>query len=240
MIYIFLFWIAGAYLLQLQELKANAKRKHQLKACTNAWHKDVTRYLSIYLFIYVFVVSSCFCSLFLVFVFIIVMVTKCGSVYVGGKSKHKCKQNLKSNDSRDGGMVCREVERLLLLFFIFALTEEKPTGEWSHTPQTMVRPRPEQDLAGWGVAPGRWPGGPATSTATNCHGCGPDGEQGGVWRGGSLPLGRSTGRAWGRGERQSNKGTKAVAGADCWRGVPGQNPSQRQDTKPPKSPLESH
>lgn len=58
MIYTFLSWIAGVYLLQLQKLRANDKRKHQPRACTNAWHKHVTRYLSIYLFIYVFVVSS--------------------------------------------------------------------------------------------------------------------------------------------------------------------------------------
>lgn len=57
MIYTVLFWIAGVYLFQLQELRANDKRKHQARACANVWQKHVIRYLSIYLFIYVFVVS---------------------------------------------------------------------------------------------------------------------------------------------------------------------------------------
>lgn len=122
-----------------------------------------------------------------------------------GVEKHKCTWNLKSSDSRDGGMVFTEVGRLLLLFFIFAVTEGKPAGERSHTPQTMVRPRPEQDLAGWGVVPGRWRGGPATSTATNC--C-PGREQGGVWKGGSpsaWSIYRESVGPGGAAERQGDK-----------------------------------
>lgn len=104
----------------------------------------------------------------------------------------------------------------------------------------MVRPRPEQTWLAGGLpqADGGVVLPPARLQIAVAAGLMESREVFGG--GGSLPLGRSTGRAWGRGERQSNKGTKAVAGAGCWKGVPGRNPSQRQDTKPPKSPLESH